>query len=289
MDTHERELIELMMMIDVPIVWEHDENDSSHDVAAFLRNSQFISGRAQRLARTAGVLARQKKTIGPFCAAVARQRSAPARLQTIDFIDVKDFIVKQEKIVEEETCPICCESAAELIVPEAYGPAGGACGCVACRACVSRWVRDQLVHSRRAKALRVQCFGCPKMLPQAIVLEVPEAAALADALERRYTLERNPLFPAPQQVNCRQPECVGIGYLGYETVMCFLCEDQFSMDEAAAFDDPTKFELDGDRIRPCPNCKTPIMKDGGCDHMTCRHAKGGCGHEWWWSTGKPLR
>ena len=50
MDTHERELIELMMMIDVPIVWEHDENDSSHDVAAFLRNSQFISGRAQRLA-----------------------------------------------------------------------------------------------------------------------------------------------------------------------------------------------------------------------------------------------
>ena len=63
MDTHERELIELMMMIDVPIVWEHDENDSSHDVAAFLRNSQFISGRAQRLARTAGVLARQKKTI----------------------------------------------------------------------------------------------------------------------------------------------------------------------------------------------------------------------------------
>ena len=178
---------------------------------------------------------------------------------------------------------------AELIVPEAYGPAGGACGCVACRACVSRWVRDQLVHSRRAKALRVQCFGCPKMLPQAIVLEVPEAAALADALERRYVLERNPLFPAPQQVNCRQPDCVGIGYLGYETVMCFLCEDQFSMDEAAAFDDPTKFELDGDRIRPCPNCKTPIMKDGGCDHMTCRHAKGGCGHEWWWSTGKPLR
>ena len=49
MDTHERELIELMMMIDVPIVWEHD--DTPQDVAAFLRNSQFISGRAQRLAR----------------------------------------------------------------------------------------------------------------------------------------------------------------------------------------------------------------------------------------------
>ena len=265
------------MMVDVPIVWEHDENDTPQDVAAFLRASNHVSGRAQRLARKAGVLARQKKPT-----AVARQVSAPARLQTMDFIDVKDFLIM-------ETCPICCESVTELIVPEACMQAGGACGCVACRACVSRWVGDQLVHSRRAKALRVQCFGCPKMLPQAIVLEVPEAAALADALERRYTLERNPLFPAPQQVNCRQPDCVGIGYLGYETVMCFLCEDQFSMDEAAAFDDPTKFELDGDRIRPCPNCKTPIMKDGGCDHMTCRHAKGGCGHEWWWSTGKPLR
>ena len=253
------------MMADVPIVKEHDENDTPHGWRLSARVA--VSGRAQRRQNGRACLRRQKKTIGPVLRGGREAASARRGCRRSTSSTSRTSSSRRSPIVEE-TCPICCESVAELIVPEAYGPAGGACGCVACRACVSRWVRDQLVHSRRAKALRVQCFGCPKMLPQARVLEVPEAAALADALERRYVLERNPLFPAPQQVNCRQPDCVGIGYLGYETVMCFLCEDQFSMDEAAAFDDPTKFELDGDRIRPCPNCKTPIMKDGGCaDHI----------------------
>ena len=36
MDARERELIEAMMMVDVPIVWESDENDTPQEVAAFL-------------------------------------------------------------------------------------------------------------------------------------------------------------------------------------------------------------------------------------------------------------
>ena len=34
--------------------------------------------------------------------------------------------------------------------------------------------------------------------------------------------------------------------------------------------------------KDCPKCKSPIEKNGGCNHMTCRPAAGGCGHEFCW-------
>ena len=32
--------------------------------------------------------------------------------------------------------------------------------------------------------------------------------------------------------------------------------------------------------KPCPKCKSPVLKDDGCNHMTCRIAS--CKHEWCW-------
>eukprot|EP01094_Clydonella_sp_ATCC50884_P019362 TRINITY_DN3760_c0_g1_i1.p1 TRINITY_DN3760_c0_g1~~TRINITY_DN3760_c0_g1_i1.p1 ORF type:complete len:491 (-),score=136.25 TRINITY_DN3760_c0_g1_i1:96-1568(-) len=40
-------------------------------------------------------------------------------------------------------------------------------------------------------------------------------------------------------------------------------------------------ELSGDNLRPCPRCGTPAIKDGGCNHMTCRS----CGENWCWICG----
>ena len=34
--------------------------------------------------------------------------------------------------------------------------------------------------------------------------------------------------------------------------------------------------------KPCPKCKVPIEKDGGCDHMYCTR----CKENWCWSTAK---
>jgi hypothetical protein len=36
--------------------------------------------------------------------------------------------------------------------------------------------------------------------------------------------------------------------------------------------------------KPCPNCKSPVEKNDGCNHMTCgnRH----CRHDWCWICGK---
>ncbi|KAI5922984.1 hypothetical protein F4810DRAFT_671180 [Camillea tinctor] len=37
--------------------------------------------------------------------------------------------------------------------------------------------------------------------------------------------------------------------------------------------------------KPCPNCKRPIEKNGGCDHMTC-HRDLGCGHSFSWDAAR---
>jgi len=34
--------------------------------------------------------------------------------------------------------------------------------------------------------------------------------------------------------------------------------------------------------KKCPQCRSPIEKNGGCMHMTCRKNAGGCGHEFCW-------
>lgn len=34
--------------------------------------------------------------------------------------------------------------------------------------------------------------------------------------------------------------------------------------------------------KKCPKCRSPIEKNGGCMHMTCRKNAGGCGHDFCW-------
>lgn len=109
---------------------------------------------------------------------------------------------------------------------------------------------------------------------------------LLGKLKRRKRLQNNPLFPAALQVEC--PRCVGIGYLGFDTVMCFLCEYQWEdsgekpLELSAGECPPEELQVAGVRVQRCPKCREYIEKNGGCDHMTCR-----CRHQFSWSTLKP--
>ena len=62
---------------------------------------------------------------------------------------------------------------------------------------------------------------------------------------------------------------------------------KWSIENAQAdekFNEMLKKERAGGQTKPCPKCKQAITKNHGCDHMTCP-----CGHEFYWSTGKPYR
>merc|ERR1712048_20102 len=104
---------------------------------------------------------------------------------------------------------------------------------------------------------------------------------LKQDLRRREKLQSNTLYPKCAQVDCPIPGCVGLGYLGHDKVMCFVCEYQWDAETSI---EPQHVSNALDNLKACPCCHEYIEKNGGCDHMTCR-----CGHEFWWSTLRPYR
>mmetsp|Transcript_152628 Transcript_152628/g.489446 ORF Transcript_152628/g.489446 Transcript_152628/m.489446 type:complete len:157 (+) Transcript_152628:725-1195(+) len=126
-------------------------------------------------------------------------------------------------------------------------------GHAACEQCWARWAETFSEHCIAERSVVVRCLGA--MCKHRI-----------------------------NEVNCPRHDCVGMGYLGYDTVMCFMCEHQWSPEGACGEPIP---DLDAEQImgigvKKCPNCGEYIEKNGGCDHMTCR-----CRHQFYWTTLKP--
>uniref|UniRef100_A0A7S2JBF1 RING-type domain-containing protein n=1 Tax=Alexandrium andersonii TaxID=327968 RepID=A0A7S2JBF1_9DINO len=183
-------------------------------------------------------------------------------------------------------CPVCCDHGPGLVI--------GHSECAehaACPTCWVKWSGEQLSAciERRAPPLCMfpRCYQPMATGIWRIACERdPRAAELEQRFVHRRRLQASPLFPAALQVNCPQPGCVGLGYLGYDTVMCFMCECQWipgDDDRGNAPDTSTEIVM-GLPLKKCPKCCEYIEKNGGCDHMTCR-----CGFEFHWSTLQPYR
>ena len=196
-----------------------------------------------------------------------------------------------------DLCPVCI-TPTPFVDTRLWGNAHGP-GCQdACATCLKTWIGANLDDCRRnRKLVTVPCLGadCDKALPQRLVFSLSSEAATLDRFVRRVMrLKSNSLYPAACQVYCPREECLGIGYLGSETIMCFFCEEQWdapvATERTASLDDDDSSYggvLLGGGVKRCPNpnCAVPIEKNGGCDHMTCAR----CGHQWWWSTLKPFQ
>uniref|UniRef100_A0A7S2QLY4 RING-type domain-containing protein n=1 Tax=Zooxanthella nutricula TaxID=1333877 RepID=A0A7S2QLY4_9DINO len=209
----------------------------------------------------------------------AAVRSAQARLQVFSAA----WAVPQWRAGPE--CPICREPCWALVRNE--------CGHAACERCWPDWAASQVERLLEARRPRARCFApaCRAPVSDAVwglCCEVSQhVQAFHDAPEvtRRRQLEANPFYPRPLQVDCPLPGCWGLGYLGFDRVMCFVCEHQWDPEEGGAPpEDLDVQEVMGCKVKQCPNCKEYIEKNGGCDHMTCK-----CRHEFHWSTLKPYR
>lgn len=174
-------------------------------------------------------------------------------------------------------CPICCTNRAGLV-------AGCASSChVACVHCWSRWVcgqADRMRLQRRMGSFGCLGEGCHEILDRRVCeLVCPDVPRLRDGLHRRDVLQQNVLYPKCVQVDCPIPGCMGLGYLGHDTVMCFICEHQWPAENGTK---PSDVIDSLSNTKACPRCGEYIEKNGGCDHMTCR-----CGYQFWWSTLNP--
>lgn len=179
-------------------------------------------------------------------------------------------------------CSICQEQHLALV-------ASGPCGHAMCEDCWGSWSATQLDHCRVAKqpALRCLAEGCREVTSPAVWVHSCTRNERVESLEKEFAwrrrLQSSTLYPACAQVDCPRAGCLGLGYLGGESVMCFVCEHQWSSTESVEPQDGSLQSLiDGEVVKQCPRCKEHIMKNGGCDHMTCR-----CKHEFWWTTLQP--
>lgn len=181
-------------------------------------------------------------------------------------------------------CSICRERHFALLSnPE--------CGHGACEDCWSGWAETQLGVCRGARRPVLRCVGhaCQHLVAAEVwshaCTRSGAVRSLEDVFVRRRRLQENALYPAAVQVECPRAECLGLGYLGYDSVMCFMCEHQWAADTGESPVDGLGDELvSGGVVKRCPSCDVQIIKNGGCDHMTCK-----CGHEFWWSTLQPYR
>jgi len=183
------------------------------------------------------------------------------------------------------TCPICCESHICLL-------ANSACSHMACEDCWSRWAAEELPCIRRQKRASLRCFGpgCCDVVASEIWCHSVTRSDAVGSMDRqlafRRRLQTNELYPPAVQVDCPRPGCLGLGYLGYDSVMCFICEHSWTLDsgERPQLAEVGEGVIAGEMVKQCPGCGEHIVKNGGCDHMTCR-----CRHQFWWSTLQPYR
>lgn len=182
-------------------------------------------------------------------------------------------------------CPICRDHQWALLV--------STCGHRACEHCWAGWGESQISRCLAQRQDIACCFApcCAELICSSLWTQLCEQSKQISEFEseprvrQRRRLRSNPLYPAALQINCPIPGCWGIGYLGFDTVQCFICEHQWvSEDPGNAPVDTDVEELMGVKVKRCPKCNEPIEKNGGCDHMTCI-----CKYEFYWSNLQPYR
>ena len=158
------------------------------------------------------------------------------------------------------------------------------CGHLVCLQCLGHHLESQVQLMKSSLKYRLPCIYAPSCDHE---IRFKDAAAMSDALRRiwkdlqhRERLIRDTKF---EVLECPKPNCVGVAYneRGRRLAMCFMCEHTWEANPGGH--DGEKPMFDGDRVRRCPKCQSPIEKNGGCNHMTCTR----CGRHFDWASSEP--
>ena len=189
-------------------------------------------------------------------------------------------------------CEICAETV-PLVVLRCHA---SATICVECL--------QQHIHTEMNDKMFTEKIKCPTCSTVWEHQEVMRLAATEDGERFERLVLHQTLKQMPDFRFCKKSGC-GSGQIHadgdrYPIMTCFKCRTQMcythdvlwhSGETCEAYDARKGGEDDMSRrwvasmTRPCPKCKVPIEKNGGCDHMTCRVAS--CQHEFCWLCSAP--
>ncbi|KAI9034062.1 hypothetical protein DFJ74DRAFT_700453 [Hyaloraphidium curvatum] len=195
-----------------------------------------------------------------------------------------------------------CAVCSDLLPKTSFPPAPPTARCShpvdICTSCVSASIESD-TNSKGAMTIRCPSASCKRELSH----EEIRVAATTEVFERYDRLiTRNALSKMPDFRWCINPVC-GEGHIheggtdypimtcrACRTKTCFSCEvawhnnmtcDEFQNTLLTDDQRATAAYLER-KTKRCPSCDRPIEKNGGCDHLVCRKASGGCGHEFCW-------
>jgi len=215
---------------------------------------------------------------------------APDVLDTVKANLPQSAVDLLERIEEPFTqeCPICYDKRLPI-----YFRTNKPCGHSWCKDCVGTWISGKFFEIRRARELNVECmdYQCNERLHEDAVINLGDKrldGLLNDISVRKRLIDTKEY----QVVECPKNDCVGVGYRGRKLIMCFLCEHTWK-DPNYSFWSRFKsacYKLfSGDDsvvgVKKCPGCTMKILKNGGCNHMTCAY----CQHEFYWTTLQPYK
>ncbi|EKX51308.1 hypothetical protein GUITHDRAFT_161671 [Guillardia theta CCMP2712] len=201
--------------------------------------------------------------------------SLPSLLATVALLLVGYLALKTDE------CPLCCER-----VPY-WNMVFNSCGDRCCKGCVIQYLKtddaEKVARVRHARHWNVRCFGgCGRLLDRKLVFLSRENLRLQQCVcelqKREMLIARKPA--GSDIVECPEMSCMGVGYSGQATIMCFVCERQWEDPEhryhiAKRIWSWVKRFVWPDTIdgvggwRPCPHCGMAIVKNGGCANMRC--------------------
>jgi ariadne-1 len=186
-------------------------------------------------------------------------------------------------------CQICFESIQERD--------SLTCGQAFCCNCWSGYIED-LVQVGQIIGCSCPYFGCGLKVPESMVMKYASEAAKAKyrKLLSDNFISLNPMFrycPAPgcsfiaeySNMSVHEIQCL-CGFL-----FCFACGEESHRPASCEYvkEWNMKNSAESENInwilantKQCPNCRKPIEKNQGCNHMTCNRDIGGCGFEFCW-------
>jgi len=168
------------------------------------------------------------------------------------------------------TCEICLEDT--QLIPLSR------CHHAFCKSCLADWFRTSNNGVTRPQC---PCSGCN--LPVSIY-DIKAILGKAEANRVEELLLQRCLAEMPDFRWC--PNCNSGGfYTGLCTnAVCDRCHYSFCTQcqqrahPGISCEAKCRYKVEANRVKLCPGCHVPIVKDGGCSHMTCRR----CGYQFCW-------
>lgn len=219
-----------------------------------------------------------------------------ARVSNAWFADSEKLVamldMKQTGIEKEEVdCDICCETV------KANDACTLGCGHIGCSQCWGNWI--SAAYDKGAELIYVKCLGykCPKLCGEKVIRRFLSGS---DRQEKLTDWIRDDYVNSNASLKfCGGKRCsMVIRYVGSEQqgILC-KCGHDFCFSCNGPNHDPATCEIakewrskevadDGNLMwiqgntKPCPKCNTPIEKNSGCQHMSCKVPS--CKHEWCW-------